>query len=83
MLRYPQIDNKIPLKDAEYLANSFSEYFNGINKITDFYKNAQGVFFKSKGITETEFIKLNVTEQENIRIEAKTFLKNYKNGLYV
>ena len=83
MLRYPQIDKKIPLEDANFLADSFVNYFKGLEKIKNFYIKIQEDFLKSINITETEFLNLNKGKQENIKNQAKEFLKVRKNELYL
>ena len=83
MLRYPQVDKTIPLEDAAFLAQSFVNYFKGLEKIKDFYIRTQEDFLKSINITEIEFLNLNKVEQESIKNKAKEFLKVRKNELYL
>ena len=83
MLRYPQVDKTIPLEDAAFLAQSFVNYFKGLEKIKDFYIRIQEDFLKSINITEIEFLNLNKVEQESIKNTAKEFLKVRKNELYL
>ena len=52
MLRYPQVDKTIPLEDAAFLAQSFVNYFKGLEKIKDFYIRIQEDFLKSVNITK-------------------------------
>ncbi len=83
MLRYTQIDKNIPLGDANFLAESFVNYFKGLEKIRNFYIKTQEDFLKSICVTEMEFLNLSEIEQENIKNKAKEFLKARKNELYL
>ena len=71
MLRYPQVDKTIPLEDAAFLAQSFVNYFKGLEKIKDFYIRIQEDFLKSVNIT-----KENRKTQESFKCVKCSFEQN-------